>query len=505
VARNVFLSIDLGTQSARAGCFDETGLRLSMAEETYETSFPRAGWAEQKPGDWWKAICRCSQKALAELPAECRVTAVCAGATSSTVLAMDATGAPLGDAILWMDVRSREEAAMVNGVGHPILRYCGGGVSAEWMLPKTLWLKKHRPDLYAGAYRIVEALDWLNFKMTGRLAASKCNATCKWTYCDAEGGFVDEFFKEIGFPEYREKWPVDVVPMGEPLAALTPEACRELGIKGEPALIQGGIDAHVGMTGLGAVVPGVLAVIMGTSFVHLGLSREREFIPGLWGPYSNAVVPNHSLLEGGQTSAGAITRWFKDVFAKDLGCEAYAKLAAEAAGTEPGADGLIALDFWQGSRTPICDPDLRGAIWGMDLHHSRGHMYRAVLESVAHGTRNILSAFARGGYQVDGMAVCGGVVKNPLWLKIIADVCQTPVILTRDPDAVLLGAAMTAAVGVGAHADYEAAAKTMVHRVQVVHPDPGNAAVYDEAHARYLRTCEALAPLMRSMRKADHA
>ncbi len=505
MARNVFLSIDLGTQSARAGCYDETGLRLSMAEAAYETLFPQAGWAQQRPDHWWRAICACVRQAAAALPDDCRIAAVSAGATSSTVLAMDAAGNPLCDAILWMDVRSREEVARINATGHPILRYCGGGVSAEWMLPKTLWLKKHAPDLYAGAYKIVEALDWLNFKLSGKLAASKCNATCKWTYSDVEGGFVDEFFKEIGFAEFREKWPTQVVPMGEPLAPLSRQACKELGISGEPALIQGGIDAHVGMTGLGAVVPGVLAVIMGTSFVHLGLSRERVFIPGLWGPYSNAVVPDHSLLEGGQTSAGAITRWFKDVFAKDLGNEAYAKLAAEAAATGPGADGLIVLDYWQGSRTPVCDPDLRGAVWGMDLHHTRGHMYRAVLESVAHGTRNILSAFARGGYAVDGMAVCGGVVKNPLWLSIIADVCQTPVILTRDPDAVLLGGAMTGAVGVGAHKSYEAAAATMVHRVKTVRPDPSKAAVYDEAHGRYLATYEALGPLMRSMRKASHA
>jgi FGGY-family pentulose kinase len=501
MAQNIFLSIDLGTQSARAACFDETGLRLSMAEAAYETRFPRSGWAEQRPAEWWEAICGCSRQATGALPDDARVRAVCVGATSSTVLPINADGEPLSDAILWMDTRSREECARVNATGHPILRYCGGGVSAEWMLPKTLWIKKNQPDLYAEAFKIVEALDWLNFKLSGALAASKCNASCKWTYSDVEGGFAEDFFKEIGFPEFREKWPTKVAPMGEPLGALTTRACQALGVKGAPILIQGGIDAHVGMAGLGAVVPGVLAVIMGTSFVHLGLSKEQAFIPGLWGPYSNAVIPGYSLLEGGQTSAGAITRWFKDVFAKDLGEEAYALLAEEAAAVEPGADGLTTLDYWQGSRTPVCDPDLTGAMWGMDLHHTRGHMYRAILESVAHGTRHILSAFTKGGYQVDSMAVCGGATKNPLWLQIIADVCQTPVVLTMDPDAVLLGGAMTASVGVGTHANFQAAADAMVCRRSVVNPDPSRARVYDEAHERYLATYEALGPLMRAMRK----
>ncbi len=499
--QNVLFGIDLGTQSVRAACFDENGRRLSMAEAAYETQYPRPGWAEQRPADWWKAARSCCRRAASALPDDARAVAVCIGATSSTVLPVDAGGEPLSDAILWMDTRAREECAMVNATGHPALANCGGGVSVEWMVPKTLWLKNNRPDLYARAFKIVEALDWLNFRLCGEWTASKCNAACKWTYCDAEGGFSEEFFREIGFPEFRDKWPSTVRAMGEPLGRVTPEAARELGIKGTPILVQGGIDAHVGMLGLGATTPGVMGVIMGTSFVHLALSEKRTAMPGLWGPYSNAVVPGYCLLEGGQTSAGAITRWFKDVFAKDLGDEAYALLAQEAASAPPGADGLTVLDFWQGSRTPVCDPDLSGCMWGMDLHHTRGHMYRAVLESVAHGTRNILSAFVKGGYKVESMAVCGGVTKNPLWLQIIADVCQTPIMLTMDPDAVLLGAAVTGAVGLGIHADFRAAAEAMVLWRSVVEPDPKQAGVYDEAHARYLATCEALFPLMRAAGK----
>lgn len=501
MARNVLFSIDLGTQSARAACFDEAGNRLSMAEEVYETRYPHPGWAEQRPSDWWRAICSSCHRAAAALSGNYTPAAICIGATSSTVLPVDAQGSPLGNAILWMDTRSRKECAMVNETRHPILSYCGGGVSVEWMLPKTLWMKKNQPELYNSAYKIVEALDWLNFKLSGEWAASKCNASCKWTFSDVEGGFVEEFFKEIGFPEYAEKWPISVKAMGEPVGRVTPEAAKELGIQGTPMLIQGGIDAHVGMVGLGTVVPGIMGVIMGTSFVHLALSEERMFIPGLWGPYSNAVVPGYSLLEGGQTSAGAITRWFKEVFAKDLGDEAYALLAQEAATAPPGCDGLTVLDFWQGSRTPVCDPDLTGCMWGMDLHHTRGHMYRAVLESVAHGTRNILSAFRKGGYHVDNMAVCGGVTKNPLWLQIIADICQTPIVLTKDTDAVLLGGAITGSVGVGIHPSFQAASESMVHQRSVVEPDSSLTWIYDKAHQRYLATYEALSPLMRAGRK----
>ena len=276
MARNVLFSIDLGTQSARAACFDETGNRLSMAEVAYETRYPRPGWAEQRPSDWWKAVCSCCHQAAAALSDDDKAAAICIGATSSTVLPVDAQGEPMSDAILWMDTRAREECALVNATGHPILSYCGGGVSVEWMLPKTLWLKNNKPDIYSGAHKIVEALDWLNYKLSGEWAASKCNASCKWTFSDVEGGFAEDFFKNIGFPEYAEKWPTTVRAMGEPVGRVTPQAAEALGIKGAPVLIQGGIDAHVGMVGLGTVVPGIMGVIMGTSFVHLALSREAH-------------------------------------------------------------------------------------------------------------------------------------------------------------------------------------------------------------------------------------
>ncbi|WP_051261318.1 FGGY-family carbohydrate kinase [Desulfovibrio inopinatus] len=499
--QRIFLSIDLGTQSARVACFDEAGHRLGMAETGYETRFPRSGWAEQHPDDWWRAICACSRQVVAQIPAGSEVVAVCVGATSSTVLPIDANGEPLDDAILWMDTRARKECAVVNETEHSILRYSGGGTSVEWMLPKTLWMKRNTPTLYESADKIVEALDWINWRLCGRLVASKCNATCKWSYADSEGGFADDLFRDIGFAEYEDKWPKTVLAMGEPIAPLTAQACLALGIEGHPMLVQGGIDAHVGMLGLGVVIPGLLAVIMGTSFVHLGLSAQPLFIPGIWGPYPNAVVPGYSLLEGGQTSAAAITRWFRDCFAKDLGDNAYTILAKEAAEIPPGADGLVALDFWQGSRTPFCDPDLTGAMWGMDLHHTRGHMYRAVLESVAHGTRQILTAFAKGGHTVTSMTVCGGATKNPLWLQIIADVCQTPIVLTQDPDAVLLGGAVAASVGLEVHADFHAAAQAMVRKRSVINPDAGAARIYDVAHERYLATHEALAPLMHAMKK----
>ena len=290
--------------------------------------------------------------------------------------------------------------------------------------------------------------------------------------------------------------------MGEEVGELTAAAADQLGLYQSVKVVQGGIDAHTGMLGLGVTEPGSLAVTMGTSFVHLALTYKPLYAPGLWGPYPNVITANRWLIEGGQISAGSITKWYQDNFAKDLaldGDKVYAQLAEEAAGAPPGADGLVVLDFWQGNRTPYRDPALSGTIWGLNLHHSRGHIYRAILEAVGYGTRNILQVFKEHGHPVKELVACGGVTKNPIWLRIIADICQVPITITRFSEAGILGSAVAASVGSGYYQDFTEAGKQMVIRDRVVEPNTENKQIYDFYFEKYQATYQALAPLMHSM------
>ncbi|WP_366922060.1 hypothetical protein MFMK1_002491 [Metallumcola ferriviriculae] len=501
-SKPLFMGIDLGTQGVRVGIFTLEGDCLAMASEHYRTSYPEVGWAEQQPQDWWQALTNCSRQVTAQINNKEDITALTVCATSSTVVAVDAAGEPLGNAILWMDSRAKEEQEIINNTGHEVLQYSGGGVSVEWMVPKLLWLKRNRQDIYAKAAKVVEALDWVNFKLTGNWAASKCNAGCKWNYVDTKGGWNAQFFEQIGLADAEEKWPDKVLAMGEVVGELTDAAAIQLALPQGVKVVQGGIDAHTGMLGLGVTEPGSLAVIMGTSFVHLALTEKPLYAPGLWGPYPNVITADRWLIEGGQISAGSITKWFQDNFAKDLALDednVYAKLAEEAAGVPPGADGLVVLDFWQGNRTPYRDPSLSGAVWGLNLHHSRGHIYRAILEAVGYGTRNILQVFADHGHPVKEMAACGGVTKNAMWLQIIVDICQIPITVTQFSEAGILGSAVAASVGSGYYKDFTEAANQMVIRDRVVQPNAENKELYDFYFDKYQKTYEALAPLMHTM------
>ncbi|UCF91528.1 MAG: hypothetical protein JSW39_25195 [Desulfobacterales bacterium] len=498
----LLMGIDVGTQAGRVGIFNARGDLLAMAAAPYATTYPMPGWAEQNPLDWWQAICRCARAVLKQIPNPGQVRAVAVCATSSTVLAVDATGRPLGNAILWMDSRAGKETRDINATQHTVLKYSGGEVAVEWMAPKRLWLKRNRQDIYSQAALIVEALDWINYRLSGVWAISKCNAGCKWNYVDTEGGWNRDFFVQIGLEDFAAKWPEKVFALGEAIGPLTPEACRELGLSEPPLLVQGSIDAHTGMLGLGVTQTGQLAVIMGTSFVHLALTDKPIFAKGLWGPYPNVVVPGQWLLEGGQISAGSITRWFRDHLARDLddgGDEAYRRLAEEARSVPPGSEGLIVLDFWQGNRTPFRDPNLSGAIWGLRLHHGRGHVYRAILEAVGYGTQNVLQIFAQNDFRAHRIIACGGAIKNPLWVQIIADICQMPITITKQTEAVLLGAAVNAAVGCGLYDDFSAACRAMVADDRIVQPNADLQDIYAFYFNKYLETHAALSPLMSRM------
>lgn len=494
------LGADFGTQGVRAAVFEPTGRLVKMAFAGYGTYYPSPGRAEQLPGEWWEAFKGALSSCLADIDAH-RIKGMALCATSSTVLPVLRDGTPLSPAILWMDARATTEMEKINKSGHAVLKYSGGQDSVEWMLPKTLWIKEHQPDIYSRAHMILEKLDWINFRLTGRYVSSKCTATCKWNYVDVAGGWSDEFMREIGLGDFRDKIPVEVIPVGKPVGNISAETAAMLGLPENLPVFQGGIDAHTGMLGLGVVDPGQMGVIMGTSFVHLALTERPVFHPGLWGPYPDALIEGLWLLEGGQVSCGSLTRWFKEQFAGELafthpGDEPYQVLAAEAEGIPPGSEGLIVLDTWQGNRTPYRDPLARGAVWGMTLAHTRAHLYRAFLESVAYGTRNILEAFSKASAPVRQIVACGGVVRNPVWLQIIADVAGVPIKQAGFSEAGVLGCAVAAAAGLGIHAGLREAAGVMVAYGETVKPDPAKFDLYSFYFEKYKRTYELLAPEM---------
>lgn len=487
------LGLDFGTGGIRVGVFDlESRRMLGEREEHYATVYPRPGWAEQSPRDWWEALGRASRALMADL-GQPEIAGIAVATTASTVVACRKDGTPLRPALLWMDCRAAEEAKRSALSKNPVMDYVGGENASEWLISKAMWLAAREPETYAGADVICECLDYMNYLLTGRWVGSRMNATCKWNYDSVGRRFPTELYGEFGVPGLEAKLPPEIFAVGAAVERISPEAAAHLGLSNRPILSQGGIDAHIGMLGAATLKPGEMLMIGGTSIVQLFQLDHQRPMTGFWGPYPHALVDDHWLVEAGQVSAGSVLTWFeKNLFElDDAGCRALREKAAE---IPVGGTGLLTLDYFMGNRTPYREPRLRGAVIGLSLGHDRASLYRSAVEGVALASANVLKRVRELDVPVDRIVSSGGYARNRLWLQATVDAIGIPVELSQEANLTIIGAAAAAACGSGLVPDLFAAANAVRQPTTRIEPDQAAHTVYQQLLGEYLEATELLMP-----------
>jgi len=510
-----FLAFDFGTESVRGAVFDGHGNRVCTEAEAYPTAFPRPGWAEQRPESWWRALLSVADRLTADTRVRSgEIRSIAVDTTSCTVLLLDKDLKPLRDAILWMDVRAFRQAERIAGCGSEILRYNGrGSVSAEWMPSKALWIKENEPGLYERARCVCEFQDWINYRLTGELAASINNTTVRWYYDPRAGGWPADLYADIGLADALEKFPQTILGLGERVGTLRPELARRFGLAPGTPVVQGGIDAYIAMLGLSAVRPGRLACITGSSLLLLGHTETDLHSPGIFGAFPDCVVPGLSVVEGAQASSGSVLKWFKDGFigreheeaARAAGVSLYDHLNEQAERIKIGSEGLVVLNDWQGNRNPLVDSLVRGVIWGLSLKHTPAHVYRAIMEAVSYGTEHIMRYLGAAGFEAEEVYACGGATNSRLWMQIQSDVIGLPIHLAEEPNAPLLGDAVLGAYGAGLYGSIVEAAESMVRFTDRIEPDPSRTERYRYYVDRYIDTYPAMTGLMHDMSAHESA
>ncbi|MFB2553134.1 FGGY-family carbohydrate kinase [Ensifer soli] len=492
-----FLTADGGTESLRARVYDLAGNCLGSVAVPYETKFSAGARAEQDPEDWWRSFVTASKGAIAEAgidPGD--IESIAMATTSCTVVALDKDGRALRPAIIWMDVRANREADAVLATGDDALIVNGGGrgpVSAEWMIPKALWIARNEPEIFKAAHTICEYQDFMTLRLTGERAASLNNVTLRWHYQTDRGGWAATMVEKLSIPELLTKWPARIVAPGEVVGPISANAAAELGLSTKVKLVQGGADALIGMIGLGVAKPGQLALITGSSHLQFGVSETPLNAPGVWGTYRDCVYPGRYIVEGGQTSTGSIIAWLGRMMNGTMDLD---ELNRKAQALEPGCDGLIVQDHFQGNRTPYTDPLSRGAIVGLTLAHEPHHVFRAIMEGIGFGTRAILDAMGKAGYRGAEITVGGGASASDLWLQIHADTAGLPVCVPASRDAPSVGSAVLAAHGAGHFATIDEGIEAMVRPGKRIEPRPREMALYNEIYEQYL----ALYPALKAVR-----
>jgi FGGY-family pentulose kinase len=537
----VLLAVDVGTGSARAGIFDAQGRRRARASHPIRLERPAPDHAEHSSDDIWQAVCAAVRSSLREVRAEPEsIVGLSFDATCSLVAldgadrpaSVSVTGDDRWNVVVWLDHRAVAEAEEATTTQHQVLNYVGGVMSPEMEIPKLMWLKRQRPLQWRRYGRILDLADYLVWRAGGVDMRSECTLTCKWTYLAHERpGWQADFLRKVGLSDLkrRARLPDRAKPIGHRVGGLSERAAKELGLTTDCAVGVGLIDAHAGALGaLGGEVGGDnldrrIAMIGGTSSCHMALSRAPRFVPGVWGPYYGAVVPDLWLNEGGQSATGALLdhllAWTAEGRAlgprgHDVVLGRINELRAREGLTF--AHDLHVLPDFHGNRSPLADPAPRGVISGLALDDSLdavARLYYAGAVGIALGTRHILDRLGEHGYAIDHLHLTGGHVHNPLLLELYADATGCSVVLGEEEDGVLLGTAMVAAVAARRYPALAEAAAAMGRPGRVIAPAAATRAHFDARYRAYLAMQEqnraiehimAARRIARRRRKSSH-
>ena len=363
-------------------------------------------------------------------------------------------------------------------------------------MPKALETLHRSPEVYEATHAFVEAADWLVWKLTGRLARNACCAGYKGQHTAELGWPSAEFLTAVepGLAGlFTEKVTGPVVAPGTKVGGLTSGWADRLGLPEGTPVAAALIDAHAGLVGCGVTAPGTMVLVLGTSFCHMSLGDRLELFEGVCGAVRDGILPGLYGYESGQTSGGDVYAWFVNscvpaayaAEAERKGVGLHELLTEKAGRLAPGESGLMALDWWNGNRSVLMDPDLSGLIVGLTLDTRPEEIYRACIEATMFGTRRIVEAYVGAGFEFERFVSCGGLPqRNPMAMQVLADVLGAPVHVAASQQTAALGSALLGAAAAGkAAGGFDSVAEAVATLVRpptaVFEPDPKVAAAYD--------------------------
>ena len=475
------LGVDIGTSSSKGVLVSLDGELIRTATREHAVQRPHPGWVEMDGEVWWDEFVSLAEELLA--PRDADVRAVGVSGMGPCVLLVDEDGVPLRPAILYgVDTRSTEQIrSLTERWGETaILERCGSVLSTQAAGAKVRWVAENEQSLFERARRLYMPSSWLVRHLTAEYlldhhSASQCTPMHDSAVLAWYAPWADAIRGDIELPPL--KWPGEVAGNVGRLAHV--ETGLPLGIP----VITGTIDAWAEALSVGAQDPGDLMLMYGTTMFLVNTVTEARTHPALWGTIG--ALPGTRNLAGGMATSGAITAWLRDLF----GGASYEQLFAEAAASEPGANGLLMLPYFAGERTPIMDPDARGIIAGLTLSHTRGDIFRAALEAIGFGVRHNVELMAEFG-DVRRVVAVGGGAQGTLWTQIVSDITGREQQIPTHTVGAAFGSAWLAANAIG---EADIAAWNPIAEVRT--PNSAVASLYNERYGLYRELYEKTAPL----------
>jgi xylulokinase len=483
------LGLDVGTTSTKAVLAHPDAGVVAQASAPAGLSSPHAGWAEADPGQWWRNVCELIPQVLAQAGAtSADIVAVATTGMVPAVVITDAAGTPLRPAILQNDARATAEILYLAGklADLDFVTVTGSALTQQSVAPTLMWLAAHEPAAWRQTRHVLGSYDWLAVALGADVHVEQNWALESGLYALADAALLTRVTETAGI---EPSVLASIAKPGTAVGTVSSTAAARTGLRVGTPIVTGGADHVLSAYAAGLAKPGDWLVKLGGAGDILAVTDEvlidwRLYLDahpreGLW-------LPN-----GCMATSGSLIRWFQAIAGESppTSPAPYAELERAASAASPAE--LICLPYFLGEKSPLHDPDLRGAFLGLHLGHTTGDMYRAILEAIGYGFRQHAEIFAERGISLGPAKVSNGGSRSRVWKQILADVLGVPLEPILDHPGAALGAALAAAVGAGLLGGFEDAASFVVTG-DPVEPDPSLAGRYAEAYSIYRDAADAL-------------
>jgi len=492
----MIIAHDLGTTGNKASLHHPDGRLIDAVTVNYPAHFASGGLAEQNPEDWWNAVVSATRSLMEKSEtAPASISGIVISGQMMGAVLLDADYRPVRPAIIWADTRANAQyEQLLDAIGEAeAYAILGHRLNPTYSIEKVMWVRDNEPDVWSLVHRVCVAKDYVAFRISGRLATDRSDASGTNAYDQSTGQWSQAILAAAALP--HDLFP-EILESTDVLGGVTAEAAATLGLVPGTPIVMGGGDGPLAAVGAGVVSP------EDGAYVSLGTSSWISFVtdspvhdPSLRTFTFNNVVPGSFVPTATMQAGGASLQWFSEVIHGQPSSKDTAVLIDQA-NASIDTEHLFFLPYLLGERSPLWEPSARGSFVGLGRHHTRTHMMRAVMEGVAYNLLTCMVAFRESGHTFDRITAVSGGAQSDTFLQLLADMWGVPVLRRSIVDeANSLGAAVTGAVGLGL-ADFSAA-RSLSSITGEFTPDAGLHASYQERYELFTEAIDALVPWFR--------
>lgn len=464
---NYYLGVDLGTTGLKAGVVTDTGEQVAVASREYRIDAPRPGWAQQDPGDWWKALVACCRDIEeTETGLLGKVDAVSLCGQMHTQVLLDDQDVVLRPAITWMDQRASQIVDRVNAdeaARSMIVGESQNQLTSTYTAAHLAWIQANESEVWKRTRTVLVAKDYLKYLMTGAKRIDYSEASGTLLFNNVTEAWSEELLRYFSVSPDLLPQPGESI---EVIGTITPATATALGLKQGTPVINGSTDNSAAALGGGMVSAGEAALIIGTAGVVSVCSDQARPDPEFRTLSWHYCLPNRWINLGVTQTAGESLNWFKRAFdgsrVDASSGDIFAEYNRDIAEVPDGCEGLVFLPYLNGERTPHWDANARGVFFGIGIQHEKAHFIKAIMEGVSFALRQNVESVEDLGTEVTAVRAVGGGLKSPVWRSSLAKILARPIETVERPDTGNVGNAILAAVATGRYESPEAAVATMV-------------------------------------------